>query len=89
MDAEARGFVDGLQACFEGLHDPRVQGRCDHLLIDILAIALLAVLSGAEDWPDIEQFGTSRHDWLREFLQLPGGIPWHEHVSARVWTARA
>ncbi len=78
MDADAEGFVAGLKECFSGLQDPRVQGRCDHLLIDILAIAILAVLSGAEDWPDIEEFGKRRVTWLKTFLQLPNGIPSHD-----------
>src|SRR5688572_8337954 len=78
MDAVAKGFVEGLEKCFQDMRDPRVQGRCDHLLIDILAISLLAVLCGAEDWPDIEEFGKRRKEWLRSFLQLPGGIPSHD-----------
>jgi len=78
MDADAKGFVSGLEKCFKELRDPRVQGRCDHLLIDILAIVLLAVLSSAEDWPDIELFGQRRREWLQGFLQLPGGIPSHD-----------
>lgn len=78
MDADAQGFVSGLKRCFDGLRDPRVQGRCDHLLIDILAITLLAVMCGAEDWPEIEEFGKRRQAWLKTFLQLPGGIPSHD-----------
>ena len=64
--------------CFGDLKDPRVVGRCDHVLLDIVSITLLAVMSGAEDWPDIEQFGQSRSDWLKTFLDLPGGIPSHD-----------
>ena len=82
MDAtalqDAEGFLAGLNSCFEELEDPRVVGRCDHLLGDILAVSLLAVLCGAEDFPDIEEFGKRRKDWLREFLELPGGIPSHD-----------
>jgi len=78
MDVNAEGFVAGIQECFEDLKDPRVQGRCDHLLIDILSIAILAVMSGAEDWPDIEAFGKHRLSWLRSFLKLPNGIPSHD-----------
>jgi predicted transposase YbfD/YdcC len=78
MDADAQAFVAGLQTCFADLRDPRVQGRCDHLVIDILAIALLAVLCGAEDWPEIEEFGRRRATWLSGFLRLPGGIPSHD-----------
>jgi predicted transposase YbfD/YdcC len=82
MDAvaleHAEGFLADLKSRFEDLKDPRVVGRCDHLLIDILAISLLAVLCGAEDFPDIEGFGTRRKEWLEEFLELPNGIPSHD-----------
>ncbi len=78
MDADAEAYVAGLRGCFRELRDPRVQGRCDHLLIDILASAILAVMCGAEDWPDIEEFGRRRASWLKGFLQLPHGIPSHD-----------
>lgn len=78
MDADQEAFVAGVKHCFCGLTDPRVEGRCDHLLIDILAMALLAVMCGAEDWPDIEEFGKRREAWLKTFLQLPEGIPSHD-----------
>lgn len=78
MDDAAREFADGLRECFADLKDPRVVGRCDHLLLDIVAITLLAVMCGAEDWPDVEQFGRSRHEWLKTFLELPCGIPSHD-----------
>ncbi len=44
MDAVAEGYVAGLRVCFEPLRDPRMVGCCDHLLIDILPMALLAVM---------------------------------------------
>jgi predicted transposase YbfD/YdcC len=78
MDDAARAFVEGLTRCFDGLEDPRVIGRCDHRLLDIVAITILAVLCGAEDWPDVELFGETRQDWLKTFLPLPGGIPSHD-----------
>lgn len=78
MDDAAREFAKGLRECFCDLKDPRVVGRCDHLLLDIIAITLLGVMCGAEDWPDIEQFGQSRHEWLKTFLGLPNGIPSHD-----------
>ena len=78
MDADGKEFVAGLQKCFAELRDPRVQGRCDHLLIDILSITLLAVMCGAEDWPDIEEFGKRRQVWLKTFLRLLNGIPSHD-----------
>ena len=78
MEDESLGFVEGLNHCFSDLPDPRVAGRCDHLLLDVIGITLLAVMSGAEDWPDIEQFGEVREEWLKTFLELPGGIPSHD-----------
>jgi len=78
MDDTEREFIDGLSTCFVDVEDPRVVGRCDHLLLDIIAITILAVLCGAEDWPDIELFGTSRREWLKSFLALPKGIPSHD-----------
>lgn len=78
MDNGGRDFVEGLRTCFAGVEDPRVVGRCDHLLLDVVAITILAVLCGAEDWPDIELFGETREEWLRSFLELAHGIPSHD-----------
>ena len=75
---DGQRVVEAIRKCFEGVRDPRVVGRCDHLLIDILTIAILAVICGADDWTDIEVFGRVREPWLRQFLELPGGIPSHD-----------
>ena len=62
--------------CFTTLRDPRTSRRPKkHLLLDIVAIALCAVLAGAEDWPQVVAFGRQRRDWLQTFLSLPHGIP--------------
>ena len=71
-------FANQLRLCLIDLEDPRVVGRCDHLLFDIVAITLLAVMCGAEDWTDVEDFAEVREDWLRGFLELPGGVPSHD-----------
>ncbi|MCA9052936.1 MAG: ISAs1 family transposase [Planctomycetaceae bacterium] len=75
---EGREYVRGLKRCLEGLDDPRVVPRCDHLLLDIVAITLLAVMCGAEDSPNVEQFAESREDFLKTSLELPNGIPSHD-----------
>lgn len=67
-----------LGASFEDLPDPRVVGRCEHKLVEIIIIAICAVLSGAEGWEDIEEFGQSKEGWLRQFLALENGIPSHD-----------
>src|SRR3954454_13436332 len=71
-------MIEGLAACFTGLEDPRETRRCDHQLIDILVIAVGAVIACAESWEDIELYGRSKQAWLETFLALPNGIPSHD-----------
>src|SRR4051794_41790415 len=71
-------MMEGLAACFAGLADPRATRRCDHQLIDILAIAVCAVIACAESWEDIELYGRSKQAWLKTFLALPNGILSHD-----------
>lgn len=78
MDGKATDFVEGVRHCFSDLKDPRIMASCDHLLMDILSITILAVICGADDWTELEMFGRLRQEWLRTFLQLPNGIPSHD-----------
>jgi predicted transposase YbfD/YdcC len=66
---------------FSSLPDPRVERTKAHSLINILSIAILAVLAGADGWVAIETFGKAKQDWLAEFLDLPNGIPSHDTFS--------
>lgn len=66
---------------FQALEDPRVKRKPEHLLIDIVAIAMLAVLSGANDMVAIETYGKAKQAWLETFLELPNGIPSHDTFS--------
>ena len=63
---------------FRDLVDPRLEERCDHLLIDIIFIAVCAVICGADGFTDMEEFGIAKEAWLRQFLELPNGIPSHD-----------
>ena len=63
---------------FAELADPRQEDRCDHKLIDILFIAICAVICGAEGFTDMEEFGMAKETWRRQFLELPNGIPSHD-----------
>ena len=74
------------QKHFRHLHDPRVQGRTKHLLIDLLVMALCGVIANCDDWPDIALFARQRETWFRRFLRLPGGIPAHDTFE-RVFAA--
>jgi len=46
--------------------------------MEIISIAICAVICGAEGWSDVELFGRSKYDWLKRFLKLPNGIPSHD-----------
>ena len=54
--------------------DPRSDNE-RHLFLDIIVIAICAVICAADTWADIELFGTSNDDWFKQFLKLPHGIP--------------
>jgi predicted transposase YbfD/YdcC len=63
---------------FADLTDPRIDRSRLHGLLDIIAIAICAVVAGAESRDDIEGFGNVKQDWLKTFLDLPDGIPSHD-----------
>ena len=65
-----------LSFYFEGIEDPRVVGRCDHLLSDILIIAICTYITGGADYEDMYLFGKERGEQLKgSILELPGGAP--------------
>jgi predicted transposase YbfD/YdcC len=49
-----------------------------HNLMDIITIAMLAVICGADGWVDVQEYGNAKFDWLKTFLKLPHGIPSHD-----------
>jgi predicted transposase YbfD/YdcC len=72
---------------FATVEDPRIERSKRHLLIDILTIAILAVICGADGWVSIALYGRSKYEWLKTFLALPNGIPSHDtfaNVFARL-----
>jgi len=70
-------LIDKLVERFADLEDPRCPGKVEHRLMDILVIAVCAVIAGAESWEDA-LYGRSKLAWLRQFLALPNGIPAHD-----------
>lgn len=62
---------------FSTLEDPRSDHGRRHLLLDIIVMAICAVICGADNWVEVELFGRSKEQWLRTFLELPHGIPSH------------
>jgi hypothetical protein len=65
-----------ISSFFEGITDPRVDGRCDHLLSDILIIAICTYITGGTDYEDMHLFAKERGDKLKgSILELPNGAP--------------
>lgn len=73
-----RDIAPSITEHFAGLEDPRAEHLNDHTLLDIITIAICAVICGAEGWTDVELFGNERLAWLRQFLKLAHGIPSHD-----------
>ena len=66
---------------FDNLEDPRITYLINHKLIDIITLTICAVICGAETWEQIEEYGQSKYQWLKTFLELPNGIPSHDTIS--------
>jgi predicted transposase YbfD/YdcC len=62
---------------FTPVSDPR-SSNARHRLFDIFVIALCAIISGAEGWEDMEEYGHAQAEWFTQFLDLPHGIPSHD-----------
>ena len=71
-------MLEALITEFEAVEDPRDASKVEHRLIDILVIAVCAVLGQAESFEDMADYGRCKHDWLKRFLALPNGIPSHD-----------
>lgn len=79
---EAWEVLSDPRPYFESLTDPRRETQNKlHKLGDIVFIVLCAVLSGIEDWANMEEFAEAKEDWLRQFIELPNGIPSHDTLS--------
>ena len=70
--------IENLVQYFGAIEDPRCSGKVGHRLLDILVIAVCAVVACAESWCDIALYGRSKRAWLQTFLELPNGIPSHD-----------
>lgn len=76
---------NSIKEFFSDVTEPRNSNK-RHKLIDIITIALCAVICGADTWEDIEEFGYTKRDWFERFLELPHGIPAHD-TFARVFAS--
>ena len=69
--------IEALKGQIKNIHDPRrtSYGNIRHKLEDIIVIGLCTLICGGEDYADMEEFGIEREEFLRQFLELPNGIP--------------
>jgi predicted transposase YbfD/YdcC len=63
---------------FADLRDPGRQHGQRHRLLDVIVIALCAVIAGSDTWQEVETFARRRTDWLARFLALDNGVPCHD-----------
>lgn len=71
---------------FVGIGDPRQAKMVRHKLVELLVVAICAVVSGADTFVEVEAWGKAKLDWLRRYLRLEHGIPSHDTFS-RVFAA--
>src|SRR5690348_17379496 len=71
-------MLDALVKELAAIEDPRCGWKVEHRLLDILVIAVCAVLGEAESFEDIALYGRCKEAWLEGFLALPNGIPSHD-----------
>ena len=71
-------ILPSIERHFGDLTDPRIDRTKLHKLMDILVIAICAIIAGADNWEDVEEFGKARVEWFRTFLGLANGIPSHD-----------
>lgn len=67
-----------ISQAFSNLTEPRTAASVRHPLINILTIAICAIISGCDNFNTIEEYGKSKIKWFRRFLDLRHGIPSHD-----------
>jgi hypothetical protein len=73
------GKLPSVMEYFSNIEDPRRETKNKkYPLIEVIVIAFLAVMSGADGWESIERYGLMRKKWLSNFLNLEQGIPKHD-----------
>lgn len=73
-------MTTSIAESFSSIEDPRIDRKKLHSLSDILVLTVCAMLSGADGYEAIEEFGDNKEHWLRTFLPLQNGIPSHDCI---------
>ncbi len=74
---------------FDSIVDPRIERYKKHNLLDIILLAISAVMSGSEGWEDIENFGHIKLDWLRQYRPFEASIPRHDTIARVICRLKA
>jgi hypothetical protein len=78
-----------FQTYFTEIEDPRVERTRRYELLDIIVMAICAVICGADDSVEVEAWGNAKLDWLRQYLPPPHGIPSHDTFGEVFGAAQA
>ena len=63
------------------IKDPRQKWKVKHTLSDIIFLAVVAVIAGAEGWEEIEDFGKDKLAWVQQYGDYKNGIPVHDTIA--------
>jgi len=74
-------MMTDLREHFSTLEDPRIDRNKRHELLDIVLVVICGVLSGADGWEAIEEFGKEKLAWLRQFGSFANGVPSHDCIA--------
>ncbi len=75
MEAEKK---NGLLEVWAGVRDPRQAGKVEHNLVEMRAVAVAAVLAGADTFVEIEAWAKEKLDELQQYLKLEHGLALHD-----------
>jgi hypothetical protein len=78
LEAMEKEAIASIVKHFGDLPDPRTGNAKAHIFLEILIIAICAVICGADGWSDMELIGKNKKAWLKTYLELPKGIPSHD-----------
>jgi hypothetical protein len=81
--------IESLGRYFVAVEDPRCSGKVEHRLVEVLVIAVCAVIACAESWDDIALYGRSKLAWLRTFLELANSPKREAFAAASPRTTRS
>ena len=81
FDELNNGGIKDMITIIKKQNDNRYQPNVRHKMEDIILITLFAVLAKCDEWIEIESFAKKKEKWLKQYLELPNGIPSHDTIQ--------